>query len=159
MGADRSLKNEKGQALLELVLLAPLFLANVLMLLFLIKALNARLTLIHVCRDTALALGRSDDDVQTVLKKVVQSRGLESLGTWSAEVQGTAGDSSGAGGFLGKISGILLAERLTVTLDLAPPAWMRMAHGPWAMQENVTFKRDAWKAPYMQAFKSLFSSL
>ena len=156
MDPDHPLKGQGGQALLELVLLAPLFLANVLMLLFLIKALNARLVLIHVCRDTALALGRSDDeDPQSVLKKIVQSRELESLGTWSAQVEAaTAGGGGSSGGFLGQIAGIFLAERLTVRLELQPPRWLRRLHGPWILTETVTFKRDAWKAPYLQAFKS-----
>lgn len=138
MDADRALKGQRGQALLELLLLAPLFLAIVLATLFFVRALSARLTLIQACRDTALGLARDEQErgPQAVLEALVQERNWSSLGRWSAQVESQ-----------------LLSDRLSVKLDLPTPAWL--PGGPWRFQEQVSFKRDPWKAPYAKAFRDL----
>ena len=154
------MNRQKGQALLELLLLAPLFFAGVLALLFFVRALNARLTLIHLCRDTALALGRSDDagDPQALLQNMVQERGLQSLGVWSAQVKAALPATVQApGGLIGKLMGAVVAERLTVTLVQNRPGWSPAWHHPLTLTETVIFKRGTWKAPYAQAIRSLMS--
>jgi hypothetical protein len=158
MGPDSALNRQKGQALIELLLLGPLFVACILALLFFARILNARLTLIHVCRDMALALGRDPDadQPQTLLQKLVDQRGLGDLGRWSAQVQAALpGDAPAPAGIFGKILGSLAAERLTLTLQLPPARWLPGGYGtqPWTLTETVAFKRDTWKAPYAKVLK------
>lgn len=156
MDADRPLKGQQGQALLELLLLAPFFLALLMATAFFVHALNARLTLIQTCRDTALGLARDEDELgpQGILQAVIQERGIGSLGHWSASLSPALPDGQAAtGGALGSVLGSLIAERLSVTLDLPLPRWLPGAS--WQLQEKIVFKRDAWKRPYAKAIRSL----
>ena len=158
MDADRPLKCQRGQALLELLLLAPLFLALLVATVFFIHALHARLTLIQTCRDAALGLARDEGEKgpQAILQALVEERGLAGLGRWDANVEpALPDDPSAVGGALGSVFGSLIAERLSVTLDLSTPRWM--PGPPWRLQEKVVFKRGTWKLPYAKAIRSLMN--
>ncbi len=158
MDADRALRPQKGHALLELLLLAPLFLALVLATLFFVHALNARLAVIQACRDTALGLARDSEDrgPQAVLEALLQERGLASLGRWSATLEAALPSSDPPSTSpLVSVLGGLVAERLRVRLELPTPRWL--PGGPWRFEEQATFKRDPWKAPYAKALHSLLN--
>ena len=161
MGAHRTLKQSQGQALVELLLLAPLFLAILLALLFFIKTMNARLTVIHVCRDMALELGRAEDasDPQALLQALVQRRGVQAMGQWKAEVQAAVpGGDKASTGLFNSILGSLIAERLTVTLKMPLAPWMALNPGLGTISEHVAFKRGTWKAPFAKAIESLMNT-
>ena len=158
MDPDRALGRQRGQALMELLLLLPLFLAFVLALLFFVKALSTRLTLTQVCRDTALALGRdpASDDPQALVQAMVRRRGLQGLGEWKASLSSAiAVGSSAPEGVFGSLLSSIVAEKLTVTLAIKRPPWLPHSREPWTLTESVTFKRGTWKEPFAEAARAL----
>jgi hypothetical protein len=175
------LRREKGQALAELVIVLPLFLALLGALAFWAHLMLARLALIQVTRDFALLLARDPKllgaqqpertlALQALARQVAWlqtehlNHRLEALPlSLTQDADPEVARSLALPGIGGLLQGMLLGKRLWVTY--------RMHFGGLAgrlfpqgieMQETVAFKGDAWNNPMdrlMDALKAGFGRL
>jgi hypothetical protein len=170
--------SQRGQALVELVIVLPLFLALLAALAFWAQLMLARLALIQVTRDFALLLARdpvllgaSEPERSARLQALARENGglqaeqirqhLEALPpnlSQSSDPEASAGlRSPGLGSLL---QGMLLGQRLWVfyRLRFAGLAGHLFPEG-LEMKESVAFKGDAWNNPLKRLKEALAQGL
>ena len=147
--------------MLELLLIIPLFLAFMMGAALLAKLTLVRLELIHLSREVALGLGRSqaDEPDATALARALSERsGVLAPASLTAQTSPALGSdwelSSSmtmpdlAKQVLGPLLESTMGTRLTLRYTLAAPRLARKAFPKgFTFEESVAFKSDPWKDP------------
>lgn len=155
------MRGQRGQALMELVLVLPLFLGFLLGGALLARLTLIRLELIHLSRETALGLSRSQtespDPAALARTLAARSEVLEPL-SLTAETTSALGtnwtlpEGVPMPDFAKSMTGSLLegtaGTKLTLRYRFPAPRYARAAFPDgFPFEESVVFKGDPWKDP------------